>query len=211
MPNRALVAPLVAVGLLSSTIALAAAPNSAVQNTNSSQLEAPAVVANSLTTEATVEPASQIPSDAADNAGTSAQQSVDTLAALVQQANVEALSDEEAHCLATTVYHEARSESLTGQLAVANVVLERARSGRFPTSLCGVVTQPGQFSFVKGGRIPTPTHQGQWRTAKAVAMIAREGAWANPVQGALYFHSARVAPGWKHDRVTRIGGHVFYR
>lgn len=212
MPNRALVAPLVAVGLLSSTIALAAVPEGAVENNYSSSLEVPAVVAANLTTTASVEPTSQNSSVANDGTGAVAQQPADSLADLVQQASVTELTDAEAHCLATTVYHEARSESLTGQLAVAHVVLERAKSGRFPTSLCGVVTQPGQFSFVKQGQLPAgPTHAGQWRTAKAVAQIALEGAWANPVEGALFFHSTRISPGWKRDRVTRIGGHVFYR
>ena len=49
------------------------------------------------------------------------------------------------------------------------------------------------------------------RTARAIAVIAQRDAWENPVEGALFFHSARVQPGWNRARVTRIGGHVFYR
>ena len=156
MPNRVMVAIVAAVGLLSSTIALAAAPSGTAREGLSTVLEVPAVVAASLTTPATV-------------------------------------------------------ESLTGQLAVAHVVLERARSGRFPAGLCAVVKQPRQFSFVRKGRLPTPTHHGQWRTARAIAQIALDGAWDNPVEGALFFHSSRISPNWKRDRLTRIGGHIFYR
>jgi N-acetylmuramoyl-L-alanine amidase len=137
---------------------------------------------------------------------------IDTLAELVAGTAGAAALEAEAQCLATAVYYEARSESLAGQLAVAHVVLQRARSGRFPSSLCGVVTQPGQFSFVRAGRLPAmPTNAGQWKTAKAIARIAQDGSWENPVEGALYFHAARVAPSWGKDRMTRIGGHVFYR
>lgn len=206
MPNRIVVSVVATVGLLSSTLALAAAPEGTARDNLSNMLEVPAIVAANLATPAAVEPEAQIPVEAAV-----VQEPADTLHELVQQVSVDELSDEEANCLATTIYYEARSESLTGQLAVAHVVLERAKSGRFPTSVCGVVTQPRQFSFVRGGRLPTPTHAGQWRTAKAIAQIAMDGSWENPVEGALFFHSARVSPGWKHDRVSRIGGHIFYR
>src|SRR3546814_11316909 len=64
-------------------------------------------------------------------------------------------SDAEQECLAGAVYFEAQGEPLTGQLAVAEVVLNRAASGRYPTTLCEVVIQPWQFSFVNAtGRIP---------------------------------------------------------
>ncbi len=71
-----------------------------------------------------------------------------------------------------------KSESLEGQLAVANVVLARAQSGRFAKTACGVVTQRGQFGFVRGGRLPdVPESSAQWRTAKAIAQIAMDGSW----------------------------------
>jgi len=209
MPNRVVVAIVATVGLLSSTLALASVPEGAARAHLATVLEVPAVVAASLTTPAVVE--AEIPAGVPSVDAAPLLLPADTLAELVQQANVEALTDEEAKCLATTIYYEARSESLTGQLAVAHVVLERARSGHFPSNLCGVVTQPGQFSFVRGGRLPTPTHVGQWRTARAIAQIALDGSWTNPVEGALFFHSTRVSPGWKRDRLTKIGGHIFYR
>jgi spore germination cell wall hydrolase CwlJ-like protein len=214
MPNRVVAAIMTAVGLLSSTFALAEVTNGSASKSVSDALSAPAVVAANLAIPLAVEtfgqPAAEQPAETlvpADRPATA-----HSLAELVRQAELSDPDDAEARCLATTIYYEARSESLDGQLAVANVVLERAKSGRFPTSLCGVVTQPGQFSFVRGGRLPaTPSHAGQWRTAQAIAQIALDGSWSNPAEGALFFHSTRVSPRWARARVTRIGGHIFYR
>src|SRR3546814_1697830 len=63
--------------------------------------------------------------------------------------------DPELRCLAGAVYFESRGESLAGQLAVAHVIINRAESGRFPSSYCGVVHQRSQFSFVRGGKMPS--------------------------------------------------------
>ena len=61
--------------------------------------------------------------------------------------------------MAGAIYFEAKGEPLSGQLAVAEVILNRAKSGRFPKAICSVVTQRGQFSFVRGGRIPDDRQQ----------------------------------------------------
>lgn len=122
-----------------------------------------------------------------------------------------ATDNAEHRCLAIGIYYESRAEPLEGQLAVANVILNRARSGRFADSVCGVLTQRGQFSFVRGGVLPTPRQDAHWRTAVAVARIALDDSWADPVPGALFFHAARVSPGWNRPRLARLGNHVFYR
>ena len=114
-------------------------------------------------------------------------------------------------CLAHAVYFEAKSEPLNGQLAVAEVILNRAKSGRFASTLCGVVKQPSQFSFVRNGAFPTVSNPGMWRKAVAIAHIAAEGLWSGPAKGAMYFHAARVAPGWGKQRIATIGNHIFYR
>lgn len=120
--------------------------------------------------------------------------------------------DEELRCLAGTVYFESRSESLAGQLAVAHVVINRAESGRFPSTMCGVVFQKSQFSFVRGGQMPPiNTAHRQWRNAVAIAQIAREGSWQNAAPGALFFHARHVSPGWNRPRVVQIDNHIFYR
>lgn len=118
----------------------------------------------------------------------------------------------ELKCLAGAIYFEAKGESLPGQLAVGRVVVARSKSGRFPGSYCGVVYQPSQFSFVRGRSMPgIATASRDWRKAVAIAQIADAGAWRSPVEGALFFHAARVSPGWRLARVGRIDNHVFYR
>jgi spore germination cell wall hydrolase CwlJ-like protein len=120
--------------------------------------------------------------------------------------------DREAECLAGAVYFEAKGESLDGQLAVAEVVLNRARSGRFPASVCSVVFQPGQFSFVRGGALPAINRdRPSWHRAVAIAHIARNDLWESSVDDALFFHASRVSPNWRKKRVAQVGNHVFYR
>ena len=118
----------------------------------------------------------------------------------------------EERCLAGAVYFESKGESLEGQLAVARVVMARAKSGRFPTSLCGVVYQKSQFSFVRGGKMP-PINTGSlhWRNAVAITRIALDGSWKSPVEGALFFHARYVSPGWRLKRIGSIDNHIFYR
>lgn len=132
-------------------------------------------------------------------------------AAVATQATPDAISDD-LRCLATAIYYEAKGEPLAGQLGVAHVILNRTQSGRFPRSVCGVVTQPGQFSFVRGGRMTSPDDGNKaYRTALSVAQLAMDHKAESPVAAALYFHATRVAPGWGRQRVATIGRHVFYR
>ena len=135
-----------------------------------------------------------------------------SLAALVSAQSQSGELPRELNCLAGAVYFEAKSEALTGQLAVGRVIVARSKSGRFPNSYCGVVFQRSQFSFVRGGGMPGINRQSrQWRNAVAIAQIAHAGTWRSPVEGALYFHAARVSPSWKRTRMARVQNHVFYR
>lgn len=120
--------------------------------------------------------------------------------------------DRDMECLAVAVYYEAKSEPLEGQLAVAQTVLNRVQSGRFPATACGVVLQPRQFSFVRRGVFPTPPRTSrQWQTAVAIAHIASERLWSGTVDDALFFHARYVNPGWRLERIAVLGNHVFYR
>lgn len=120
--------------------------------------------------------------------------------------------DEEAECLASAIYWESKGEPLVGQLAVAEVIINRARSGRFMPTLCGVITQRSQFSFVRGGRIPAPPRTvAAWRTAVAIAHIALDDRADSPVSDALFFHARYVSPGWRLRRLAAVGNHIFYR
>jgi N-acetylmuramoyl-L-alanine amidase len=118
----------------------------------------------------------------------------------------------EMECLAGAVYFESKGEPLDGQLAVAEVIINRSKSGRFPSSLCGVVKQRGQFSFVKGGKFP-PIARGSahWRKAVGIAHVAVKDLADSSAENALFFHARRVSPGWKLRRVATVGNHVFYR
>jgi spore germination cell wall hydrolase CwlJ-like protein len=135
-----------------------------------------------------------------------------SLAELVSDYASSDTADAEQECLATAIYYEAKSEPLAGQLTVAEVIINRTKSGRFPATLCGVVKQRGQFAFVRGGRLPaTPRASAGWRTAVAISHIAREELASGSAPRALFFHAKRVSPGWRLTRVASIGNHVFYR
>ena len=123
----------------------------------------------------------------------------------------DSLSTEE-RCLASAVYFEAKGESLAGQLAVARVVLARANSGRFASTLCGVVFQKGQFSFVRSASLPPiRTDSMHWRNAVAISNIALDNTWKSTVEGALFFHARHVSPGWRLTRIGSVDNHIFYR
>lgn len=121
------------------------------------------------------------------------------------------LEDREMRCLAAGVYFESKGEPLAGQLAVAQTIINRTRSGRFPASICSVLTQPGQFSFVRGGVVPSAEGRAGWTTAVAVAKVAARDLWDGAAENALFFHARRVAPGWRMQKIAAIGNHVFYR
>jgi hypothetical protein len=117
-------------------------------------------------------------------------------------------------CLAQAVYFEARGEPIEGQLAVAEVVINRARSAQYPDSYCDVITQPAQFSFVRRGRIPSADESSEaWRRAVAIAEIAQNSLWRSRAEGAMYFHATYVNPTWAHQKVelAQIDTHIFYR
>lgn len=118
----------------------------------------------------------------------------------------------ELECLATGIYFESKSESLQGQLAVGHVIANRAESGRFPSSYCGVLFQRGQFSFIHGRSLPrVPRASRDWQEAVAIAKIVDEDLRPSPVGKAMFFHARRVSPGWRLTRVATLGNHVFYR
>lgn len=120
-----------------------------------------------------------------------------------------AMSREKA-CLTEAVYYESNSEPVAGRIAVAHVILNRTRSGIFPKSVCGVVNQPGQFTYSRRQAMHRRDAKG-WIEARAVATLALAGQVADLSRQALFFHALRSRPGWSGVKVvSRIGGHVFY-
>ncbi|MCC6940684.1 cell wall hydrolase [Novosphingobium sp.] len=135
-----------------------------------------------------------------------------SLADLVENTPAPAALSNELECLAGAIFFEAKGESLAGQLAVGRVIVARSQSGRFPASYCGVVYQPSQFSFIRGRSMPAINRSGhQWQNAVRVAVIADQGTWKSPVEGAMFFHAAHVSPRWGKARMAKIDGHIFYR
>jgi len=138
----------------------------------------------------------------------------DTLYALVAATPVDGEMSREMQCLAQAVYFESRGEPLSGQLAVAQVVINRANSPLFPDDYCSVVTQRAQFSFVRGGTIPQPNASSNaWQRARAIARIAHRDLWESEAGDALYFHATHVRPRWARHKSARarIDSHIFYR
>lgn len=121
-------------------------------------------------------------------------------------------------CLSQAVYYEAGSEPLTGQRAVAQVVLNRLRHPSFPKSVCGVVYQGAgsgacQFTFVCDGSLDRSPSRDGWRDAEAVARAALSGYVEPSVGEATNYHADYVAPGWAPllAKIGAIGQHIFYR
>jgi spore germination cell wall hydrolase CwlJ-like protein len=122
-------------------------------------------------------------------------------------------------CLTSAIYYEAASESLDGQRAVAQVVLNRARHPAYPNSVCGVVFQGSerttgcQFTFTCDGALARTPHAGLWRQARQIAEAALAGAVYKPVGWATHYHTDWVVPYWSSSLVKAavVGTHIFYR
>ncbi len=127
--------------------------------------------------------------------------------------------DGEWRCLAKAIYFESRGEPLKGQVAVAEVILNRRDDPRFPESVCDVVGQGAhrrnacQFSFMCDGKPERIRDAEAWRKAGAIAHLLIEGRPRTVTGGATYFHTDYVNPGWarRMTRTTRVGAHLFYR
>ena len=128
-------------------------------------------------------------------------------------------SEKELKCLAEAVYFESRSEPERGQAGVAQVVLNRVRSGAYPASVCGVVYQNRhrylacQFTFACEGKSLRPTESGSWSTAMRIARDVSEGRTYLPgVGNATHYHANYVRPWWaRHmDKREKVGKHLFY-
>jgi spore germination cell wall hydrolase CwlJ-like protein len=123
-------------------------------------------------------------------------------------------------CLSEALYFEARGESLVGQVAVAEVILNRVDSGKYPDSVCGVVRQGAtgrlhacQFSYNCDGRPEDIHERDAWDRVGRVARRMIDGHARALTSGATHYHALHVAPRWsrRFEKTARIGEHVFYR
>lgn len=130
------------------------------------------------------------------------------------------VSERELWCLATAIYFEARGESYRGQVAVAQVVMNRTKDHRYPDTICGVVFQNQhrknacQFSFACDGIPEVVTERQAWAQAEDIASQFTKGQlYLTEVGEATHYHATYVRPAWapRMEKVTQIGLHVFYK
>nr|WP_083198406.1 cell wall hydrolase [Pararhizobium polonicum] len=129
-------------------------------------------------------------------------------------------SEAEQKCLTSGIYFESRGESLKGQAAVAQVILNRVRNPAYPNTICGVVYQNKgwfnrcQFSFACDGIPDIVWSRSAWLDAKEIALAVTAGKiWFPEVGSATHYHATYVKPDWgpTMKRVSQIGKHIFYR
>lgn len=142
-------------------------------------------------------------------------------------------SHPEEYCMALNIYHEARSDNMAGQFAVADVTLNRVRDRRWPDTVCDVVTEGKisqwwlkehnkvvpikhkcQFSWYCDGKPDDITEEDSWRRAQTVAyQIMHRELFRGITEGATHYHATYVDPSWNRNYrvVGRIGAHIFYR
>ena len=114
-------------------------------------------------------------------------------------------------CLAKNIYHESRGEPLHGKIAVAQVTVNRVRSGLFHNTICGVVYAPSQFSWTldKTKRVRDTK---AWQSALEISRAVLTQTVALPNFTATHFHAKQLKPRWAKTktRVAVIGNHIFY-
>ena len=129
--------------------------------------------------------------------------------------------DRQLTCLAKNIYHEAASEPFEGKVAVAQVTINRAESGKFPSDVCKVVYQKNvfmervvcQFSWYceNAGKMK-PVHGPNYNESVAAAKkVLLEDFRLDGLKEAMYYHADYVNPGWKKEKVAKIGRHIFYK
>ncbi len=130
-----------------------------------------------------------------------------------------ATGDEEWQCLSEALYFEARGETVKGQFAVAEVIVNRVASARFPATLCGVIHQGTgrryqcQFTYTCDGYSDKITEKDAYARVSKVARLMIDGVDGNLTDGATYYHNKSVRPAWsrRFTRTASIGVHLFYR
>jgi spore germination cell wall hydrolase CwlJ-like protein len=124
-------------------------------------------------------------------------------------------------CLTKNIYYEAASEPFEGKVAVAQVTLNRAESGKFPADICKVVYQKNvfydkvicQFSwFCETKSLTKPIYAKHYKESEAVAKkVLLEGFRLDGIKDSLYYHAEYVNPRWGKERTMQIGRHIFYK
>jgi N-acetylmuramoyl-L-alanine amidase len=148
--------------------------------------------------------------------------------------NETSYEDDNIVCMAQNIYHEARGDNYAGQIAVADVVLNRVEDSRYPNTICGVIKQAKlsewwlargkevpikhqcQFSWYCDGKSDKITNQRSWNQALAISYsMVTTGIYAGITEGATHYHATYVDPYWASSHqmqlIGPIGDHVFYK
>ena len=134
-------------------------------------------------------------------------------------AQPKASGSEQWECLAEALYFEARGETVKGQFAVAEVIMNRVKSKRFPGSLCGVINQGTgkkyqcQFTYTCDGNKEVIREPKAYERVSKVARAVLDGAAPDLTNGATHYHTTAVRPKWArvYTKTANIGVHIFYR
>jgi spore germination cell wall hydrolase CwlJ-like protein len=129
--------------------------------------------------------------------------------------------DRQVECMTRNIYYEASHEPPEGKIAVAQVVMNRAASDKFPNDVCQVISQKTvfhsavvcQFTWLCDGSVQRRTiHPDQWEESRIAAKkVLLEGFRLPSLENALFYHADYVNPRWRLDEVARIGRHIFYQ
>ncbi|MDC3107639.1 cell wall hydrolase [Paracoccaceae bacterium] len=125
----------------------------------------------------------------------------------------------ELKCLSEALYFEARGEQIEGQIAVADVIINRKNSNRFPSTICGVVSEGAhkkhacQFSYNCDGKLELIYDKKTYRRIVKLSSMILNGAFSDVTNGATFFHASEVSPSWskKFKKTRKIGRHLFYK
>jgi spore germination cell wall hydrolase CwlJ-like protein len=132
-----------------------------------------------------------------------------------------AMRERQLACLATNIYYEAGNQPFEGKVAVAQVTINRTESGQYPADICKTIYQKNivyekvlcQFSWVCDRVVMSrPVNQANFKESEEVAKkVLLEGFRLPSLKDAMYFHGDYINPGWKREKVAKIGNHIFYK
>lgn len=132
--------------------------------------------------------------------------------AFITQTNEKVLySEKDQDCLAKNIYYEAGIESDHGKYAVAQVTLNRLKSGRWGDTICSVVYSKAQFSWTLKKKLEKPSGNA-WVDSQWIAHRVLHGDRVHPLKDAIYYHADYVSPYWKNSvaKIQQVGQHIFY-
>jgi spore germination cell wall hydrolase CwlJ-like protein len=125
----------------------------------------------------------------------------------------------ELKCLSEALYFEARGEQIEGQIAVADVIINRKKSSQFPNTICGVISEGShkrnacQFSYNCDGKLELIYDKKTYRRIVKLSSMILKGSFSDVTKGATFFHASEVSPNWskKFKKTRKIGRHIFYK